>query len=289
MIHVFFVPGMFGTTIEYVLRTFSQEYDSVDGTITPSGSMHSVRKEMHLYQADMFSDLAETHSDSITTPMYPFRDMHLPEMLNYFSPYLENSRSILVYADELRSAELNILFQYHKCCIGENEGLGIFCGDNSHNIKNWNPNYQNWADLRPWEFREWFSLFYTEWVQEWIQSQHQVSDSFLKITNTEVLYNTETAFIKMINHCGLTSDGDIGFFVTKWQAAQQYIVDEFDLLDHIVDSALNQKEFAWYPIHVIAEAIIQQRLRAHGYEIRCDGLDDFPTDSKTLYNLLEKC
>jgi len=289
MIHVFFVPGMFGTTIEYVLRTFSQEYDSVDGTIMPSGSMHSVRKEMHLYQADMFSDLAGTSSNSITTPMYPFRDMHLPEMLNYFSPYLENSRSILVYADELRSAELNILFQYHKCCIGENEGLGIFCGGNSHNIKNWNPNYQNWADLRPWELREWFSLFYVEWTQEWIQSQYQISDNFLKITNAEILYNTNSALSKMIDHCGLTPDGDLGSFVTKWQLAQQYIVDEFNLLDLIVDSTINQKQFGWRPTHVIAEAIIQQRLRAHGYEIRCDGLDDFPTDSKTLYNLLEKC
>jgi hypothetical protein len=289
MIHVFFVPGMFGTTIEYVLRTFSQEYDCVNGTIMPSGSMHSVRRELHMYQKDMFSELETTHPKSITTPIYPFDTLHLPEILDNFGSYLENSQSILMYATDLRSAELNILFQYHKVCIGENLGLEIFCYKNSHNIIHWNPAYTHWKEMQPWEIREWFSLFYAEWIQEWIQSQNQVPNSFLKITNTEMLYNTEPTLIKMINHCGLTLDGDLGTFITKWQLAQQYIVDEFNLLDQIVDSTINQQEFSWQRTHVIAEAIVQQRLRAHGYEIRCDGLNTFPTDSKTLYNLLEKC
>jgi hypothetical protein len=289
MIHVFFVPGMFGTTIEYVLRTFSKEYDSIDRIIQPNGSMHSVRKEMHIYQADMFNDLKAIHPDSITTPIYPFKTLHLPEILDYYDPYLENSRLILMYARDLRSAELNILFQYHKCCIGLDLGLDIFCYRNSHNIIQWNPTYKHWKEMQSWELREWFSLFYAEWIQEWIQAQSQTSDSFLKITNTDLLYDTEPTLIKMINHCGLTPDGDLGSFVTKWQLAQQYIVDEFDLLDLVVNSTINQKEFSWRSMHVIAEAVVQQRLRAHGYEIRCDGLDIFPTDSKTLYNLLEKC
>jgi hypothetical protein len=290
MIHVFFVAGMFGSTIEYVLRRFTQEYDSPDVDIKFDGSMHLFRKEMHIGEKKvMLNDLKKIQPNSITTPMYPFLDLHLPEILDYFSPYLEDSRLILVYADNLRSTELNILFQYHKCCIGANRGLGIFCGDNVHNIKNWNLDYQHWTDLKPWELREWFSLFYVEWTQEWIQSQHRVCDNFLKITNTDILYKTNLVLSLIIDHCNLTPNGDLESFVTKWQQAQQYIVDEFELLDLIVESTINQKDFSWHPTHVIAEAIVQQRLRAYGYEIRCDGLDIFPTDSKTLYNLLEKC
>jgi hypothetical protein len=289
MIHVFFVPGMFGTTIEYVLRTFTKEYDSIDGDIGPDGSMHSAHKELHIRQEDMLDDLKKIKPNSITTPIYPFKTLHLPEILNHHESYLKKSRSILMYAKDLRSAELNILFQYHKISVGLDMGLGLFCDSNAHNIIHWNPTYTHWGQMQPWELREWFSLFYVQWVQEWIQSQNQVTDSFLKITNTDMLYHTESTLIKMINHCGLTPDGDLGSFVAKWQLAQQYIVDEFDLLDLIVDSAINQQEFAWQPTHVIAEAMIQQRLRTHGYEIRCDGVDVFPTDSKTLYNLLEKC
>jgi len=287
MIHVFFVPGMFGTTIEYVLRTFTQEYDSVDGVILPDGSMHSIRKELHLYQQYMLKDLDKIQPDSITTPIYPFRDLHLPEILDHYVQYLiEKNRPILMYAKDLRSAELNILFQYHKV---RDIDLDKFFYGSEHNIIHWNPTYKHWKEMRQWELREWFSLFYVEWIQEWIQSQNQVPSNFLKITNTEMLYDTESTLIKIINHCGLTPDGDLGSFVAKWQLAQQYIVDEFDLLDLIVDSTINQTKFAWQPTHVIAEAIVQQRLRAHGYEIRCDGLDVFPRDSETLYNLLEKC
>lgn len=291
MIHVFFVPGMFGTTIEYVLRTFTQEYDSIDGVILPDGSMHSIHKEMHLYEKkDMFDELKKIKSNSITTPIYPFHNLRLPEILSYFSLYLENSRSILIHTDNLKSAELNILFQYHKICVGKNVGIGGFLPKDANRIiKNWNLNYQNWTDLRPWELREWFSLFYTEWAQDWIHSQYQVPDNFLKITNTDMLYDTESSLTKIINHCDLTPHGDLGSFVARWQAAQQYVVDEFDLLDRIVESTINQREFSWQPTHVMAEAIVQQRLRACGYEMRCDGLDIFPTDAKTLYNLLEKC
>ena len=290
MIHAFFVPGMFGTTIEYVLRTFTQEYDAIDGTILLDGSMHSILKELHIFREDMLTELKKIQPGTITTPIYPFKTLHLPEILVHHEPYLgKNSRSMLIHASDLRSAELNMLFQYHKVCIGLNLGLHIFCDSNAHNIIQWNPEYKHWTEMQPWELREWFSLFYVEWVQEWIHSQHQVPEDFLKITNTDVLYDTKLSLIKIINHCGLTPDGDIDSFVTKWQLAQQYIVDEFDLLDHIVDSAINQKDFSWSPTHVIAEAIVQQRLRTCGYEIRCDGLNNFPTDAKTLYNLLEKC
>jgi len=290
MTHVFFVPGMFGTTIEYVLRTFSQEYDSINRVILPDGSMHSYNKELHIFQEDMLTNLKKIQHNSITTPIYPFKTLHLPEILDYHNPYLgENSRSILMYANNLRSAELNVLFQYHKVCIGLDQGLDIFCDSNSHNITQWNPAYKHWKEMQTWELREWFSLFYVEWIQEWIQSQYQVPEDFLKIINTDLLYDTEPTLIKIINHCGLTLDGDLSSFVTKWQRAQQYIVDEFGLLDLIVDSTINQKEFSWQPTHVIAEAIVQQRLRTHRYEIRCNELDIFPTDAKTLYNLLEKC
>ena len=290
MIHVFFVPGMFGSTIEYVLRSFTKEHSPIQAKILPDGSMHSYEKEKHIYNQDTLEDLKNINLNSITTPMYPFPTHHLPEILNQFDLYLNNtSQSVLVHATDLRSAELNILFQYHKVCVGAAKGLTIFCENNTHNIKNWNTAYQHWSEMQPWELREWFSLFYVEWVKEWIDSQYQVPDDFFKITNTDILYHTKLSLNKIINHCALTVANDLDRFVTEWQQAQQYVIDEFDLLDQIVDSTVNHIDFSWQPINVIAEAIVQQRLRTFGYEIRCDGLNIFPTNAKTLYNLLEKC
>ena len=292
MIHVFFVPGMFGSTLEYVLRTYSNEYTSVDAEVLPDGSMHSFGKECHaINQQDLDSKLKHLDENSITSPIYPFQTLHLPEILEKYTEYINGaSKEILIHAANTRDAELNMLFQYHKIATGcLQKGLDIFCSGNKHNITNWNANYQHWHQMRPWELREWFSLFYVAWVQEWIESQHQVGADFYKVSNTEILENLSQTVRKIFQHCDLTESLGLDDFAVHWRSKQQYIMDEFDLLDRVVECTINNVPFSWNPVNIIAEAIVQQRLRAVGYEIRCDGLDTFPTDSTIFYNLLEKC
>lgn len=289
MIHVFFVPGMFGSTIEYILRSYTKEYSPVSGHILDDGSMHSFEKEFHPISADqLLIDYSSKHL--ISTPIYPFKTLHLPEILELYKSKLNNSHTILLYADSIRHAELNMLFQYYKISTGKlNRGLGVFCGENSHNIVNWNPSYTSWKDMQKWELREWLSLFYVSWVQEWVKSCNQVPDDFLKVKNTDMLFDTKATLLKIIDFCGLTLNNNPDTFVLEWQRKQQYIVDEFNLLDQILINTVEQIDFNWNNLSIISEAIIQQRLRDKGFEIRCDGLNIFPTDSISLYNLLEKC
>ena len=288
MINIFFVPGMFGSTIEYVLRSFTKEYTPVTCSIVDDGSMHSFKKQFHPLSLD---DLGNSVYSDINTPIYPFKKSHLPEIIELFQKQVMDKKSVLIYADSLQSAELNMLFQYYKIANGSRLklGLDIFCGDNAQNIINWNKKYRHWSDMQYWELREWISLFYPQWVQEWIMSQHQVPNGFLKISNTDLLYNTKDRLIDIVNFTKLTISKQLDDFVTKWQQKQQYIVSEFDTLDQIMSNTLSQKDFSWCPLCIIGEAIIQQRLRAEKFEIRCDGLNTFPTDAKTLYSLLEKC
>jgi hypothetical protein len=250
--------------------------------------MHSFEKAFH--PTDMESITPKSVVD-ISTPIYPFKKQHFPEILQAFLNNKLIHNTIILHADSLRAAELNILFQYHKIAFGEklNLGLDIFCYNNTHDIVNWNQNYTHWDQMQSWELREWFSLFYVPWVQEWIESQHQAPDTYLKVCNTDILYDTKNTFKRIFKFLNLTPTGDLDLFIADWTKKQQYIVDEFDLLDRIVDCSINNQPLEWQPINLIAEAIVQQRLRAVGYEIRCDGLDTFPTDSRTLYNLLEKC
>lgn len=252
------------------------------------GSMHTFKKLAHTGKINDIAMMMQQSSDKwITTPIYPMQESHLEEILNEILKF--NTTNILIYSETLRSAEINLLFQYHKIAIGTlNLGLDIFFNSSAKNLKNWNKDYTHWSQSQPWELREWFSLFYPEWVQEWINSQYQVDDSWLLIKNTDILYSPVDQFKKIINFCGLTEFKGIESFSAKWQTAQKYIVDEFNLLDNITDSTINNIPLQWNSLNIIAEAIIQQRLRALGYEIRCDGLNTFPTDSKTLYNLLEK-
>jgi hypothetical protein len=291
MIHVFFVPGMFGSTIEYMLRSFSNELIPVNGEILADGSMHSFKKAGHHTTIDEFKEFFESDGViDVTTPIYPFRTHLLPALLEHFTQHGNASDPcVLMHAGSTGGAEMNMLFQYHKISIGLNRGLDIFCNGNEHNITQWHSDYTHWSQLKEWQLREWISLFYVPWVQEWIESQTQVNSQFLQIENTEFLSNPKLYIDKIFNHCNLTQKPGIADFLKKWQAAQQYIINEFNLLDQIVKCSISNADLEWKSINIIAESIVQQRLRASGYEIQCDGLDVFPTDAKTLYSLLERC
>jgi len=292
MIHIFFVSGMFGSTIEYTLRSISNELTPVEGKVLADGSMHSYRKQAHFANINTIEDFFSLNATAeITTPMYPFKEHQLTEILSVFQKYIKSDdRCILVYAPNIRAAELNMLFRYHKVSAGSyfKLGLDIFCGNNSHNITAWDSSYTHWSQMKSWQLREWISLSYPDWSREWTESQYQVGTNFLKITNTDVLFNTSKTLTQVFEHCNLTPTNELDSFIQQWQKAQQYIVDEFNLLNRIVSTAIDNVQCSWEPINIVAEAIVQQRLRALGYEIRCDGLDTFPTDSTTLHNLLEK-
>jgi hypothetical protein len=287
---------MFGSTIEYVLRNFTEEHTPIDAYICDDGSMHSFSKEAHIVNRESIDFELLNQDLKIATPIYPFKNSHLPvrlpEILNIYKNFTSGP-NILMYADSLSSAELNILFQFYKIAEGKiaKLGLDIFSTNNNININilQWNSTYTSWRDMKRWEWREWFSLFYVDWVLEWQVSNEQAPESFLKIKNTNLLFDTEETFYKIIDFCKLTPKQGIKQFANKWQGFQQYIVDEFVLIDQIINHTIKNVDFSWNTLSIVSEAIIQQKLRSLGYEIQCDGLDVFPTDAKSLYSLLIKC
>jgi hypothetical protein len=291
MIVIPFVPGTFASTIEYVLRNFTTEYEEyrVLSEICSDGSMHGFGKLLHTkdsisLQADLFSALG---TDKILTPIYPFPDMHADAALKLINELISVSDFIICpYVSDLAYAEINMLFQYHKIATGD-LGIGIFCGNNQHNIIDWDKNYKNWTDMENWELREWLSMFYVTWVQEWMTAVNHMSGGF-KIKTSELLNATEKSFRKIIDHCELTVTGDIKSFADTWRLKQQYVLDEYNLINDIVNAVMTSREFSWSKLNIIAESIIQQKLRSHGFEIRCWGLNEFPTDTKILVPLLEK-
>lgn len=291
MISIFFVPGMFGSTVEYVLRAYSKELSRIEKqTCCPDGSMHNFSRQIHAISMKDILKLSDQSYNSleIITTVYPFRENHLPDIIvthRQFSKH--NDKNILIYSPDLRSAELNMLFQYYKVAFGHEvkEGLDVFCHRNQTDIVNWNQAYTHWSQMQPWELREWLSLLYVVPVNEWINSYHQVDDSFLKVKNTTLLNNPQQAIQQIAEFCNLTFAEDPTDFLEHWRQQQQYIVDEFECLDAIVNQTIDN----WKPLSIIGEAIVQHRLKAKGFELRCHNLNVFPTDSDSLYKLLEKC
>lgn len=183
MINIFFVPGMFGSTIEYVLRSFTKEFTPVNTNILSDGSMHAFSKEFHptrMHHVD-----SNTKFGEINTPIYPVLDGHLDDMLTHWPITADDKFVIMCAADQL-SAELTMLFQYYKIASGSvNLGLDIFFQSHSHNVKNWNSSYESWKDLQHWELRELLSLMYPIWVTEWINPV--TARPHLTVVNTDML------------------------------------------------------------------------------------------------------
>jgi hypothetical protein len=288
MIHVFFVPGMFGSMIEMSLRAFTDLDGGVEPQLKSDGSAHTFQKQFHFCSFDSKDCLpAQT---SVTTPIYPFAQASLPMILDWFSrsaPTWSTDKKILVHAADKKWAEINMLFQWYKISIGLKRDLEIFGSNaNGNDIKRWNPEYTDWSDMHRWEYREWLSIFYPTWVNEWIDSRHQVSDDFLTMTNQSLIDDTGESLEKIIDFCHLRLVKDLTNFAREFRQKQQYVLDEYDTIERIVDSVLQKQSFSWNTLSIVGEAILQQLFRSRGFEWRCDGLDELPTNSIKLHDYI---
>jgi len=293
MITIFYVPGTFGSTIEYVLRSHTQEYSIDPIEVLENGSMHGFKKMAHLLDVDQLEDYLKVRVNDIDirTPIYPCQTAELEDILKIFKKYqTDNDRNILIYFDTFESGEQNLLFQYYKIAKGlhpDNPDLDYLANTRFHDFTKWNPNYQNWRDLEPWQFREWFSIFYPSKINSLIQSPKLVDENFLKISNTQILVDTKQTLTSIIDFCQLTVKKNLDDFVQEWQDKQQYILQEYKMLCTIVENTVKKQMYTWPTLNIISESIIQQKLRQHGYELKCDGLNEFPTNALDLHALLE--
>ena len=291
MICVFFVPGMFGSTVEYVLRAFTNELDNIDAEILSDGSMHSFKTQMHLTDRTNFISFFSQRPESVSvvTPIYPFNNAGLPELLELCNPYISDSdKKLLIYADSIEYAEINMLFQYHKISAGTkiSFGLKIFCNDNFENVRQWNSVYTHWDQMQHWELREWISLFYKKQITEWLDAPTQ-SPGWQLVSTRDLLNDTEQTLEKIIQISGLSKNQkNLTEFASNWRCSQQYVLDEHQLIDRAVSCIITQEDFSWSSLNIIAEAMIQNKLRESGFEILCDGLNKFPTNSIEFHKLL---
>ena len=301
MIHILFVPGTFGSTVQYVVRQFNTELfdyrilDYHEDLILSDGSMHSFSKTGHYITVRDIKEYLDNKIDQnipITSPIYPTMDAHADTIIDLFREYRPSDQYVFIYVENIDQAELTILAQYYKISTGSlNFSIGTICGENQHNIINWNPNYTHWSQMQPWELREWFSIYYENWVQEWIEAKKYISPDWLLVSSKDILENTRETFLKIINYTGKfnpESENEFDEFINAWREKQQYLIDEHNIIKNVVDFSISNTSYTWTKLNIMSEAMIQKRLRDRGYEIKCYEINEFPTNSLDLHNLLER-
>lgn len=301
MIHILFVSGTFGSTIQYAIRQFNKNlidnkiFYLEDELILPDGSMHSFVKTGHYSSLQDLNDFLDNKIDQdivVTSPTYPMIDAHAEPIIKLFIERRPNDKYIFIYVSDIEQAEITILAHYYKISNGLlNMSIGSLCGDHQHDIINWNPGYTHWSQMQMWEFREWFSIFYNKWIQEWIDARQFIPSSWFSVPSGSILENTQNTLIDIINHVGefdTNLSNEFETFVSSWRLKQQYLIDEHNVIKNIVKFTVDNIPYTWEKLNVISEAMIQRRLREAGYEIRCYNLNEFPTNSNDLYQLLSR-
>ena len=304
MVHILFVSGSFGSSIFYSISQYVKENTQLkitDKNLTElflnDGSMHSVEKMGHFMRKQELVDYLKGETDQnflATTPIYPMMDCHADEIIDMFKKQRPNDRYIFVKIDDLNTAEFVMLAHYYKISIGDaltSHSIEHFCNDNQHNIVNWNPSYTHWSQMQIWELREWLSIFYPVWVQEWIDAKQHINPDWFTVSPMEILHSPGETFLKIINYAGTFNEdmqNEFDEFIRMWRPKQQYILDEHYIINSIVENTISKKVYKWNDLNIIAESIIQRKLRSAGYEIKCYNLNKFPTNSEDLFALLEK-
>jgi hypothetical protein len=104
----------------------------------------------------------------------------------------------------------------------------------------------------------------------------------------ELLYNFESTLQRLHKFCNLEFKKPITDLVPVHDTMLSLQLHRFQdqLCNNIVNHTLANEPFEWEGIPLPSQGWVQWQLRNLGYEIRCYGLDKFPTDSATLRDIL---
>lgn len=149
-------------------------------------------------------------------------------------------------------------------------------------------------DFEIWELRELLSYFYFNTFEDKYTIWNKMQDQFPEIkfiSLDELKLNFEKTIKDYLNFFDIANpeDKQINEIYNSWLPRQVHI-NKDKLLNDILDSLLNTKPIDWSSekISIIDEAFIQKSLRDAGYEIKCFGLDKFPTNTNSFLKILEK-
>lgn len=279
MIGIFFPGGAFGSTLEYCLRNFSQEFDSIDAEVQIDGSMHGYRKEFHPLTVEEFQNIDATMQ--IVTPLYPNHSLlSVTETINEFIKVSGNHKVIFVILNTTTLVERNWLYFYYK--IGINEWLKRFKLDPTP----WNKNYKSFNDMNIWEQRESLSYIINDTMAEYLSANDIGLPNWFTITTDDILFNFRKTLEQLFKYLELTLNPDgLDTFISEWTQKQQYVLEEIKLIDDILINFQNKNVLEWEALSLMGEAIVQSRLARLGYEFRCYNLNQFPTSTTEIFKL----
>lgn len=284
-----FNGGTYGTYLEWCLTTLSSA-DHIVPPFTRVGNSHN-------FTGRHVENIKGWKSFKLTNDLTQFVRLHpktlVDESLSANMNYLCNTAESVVYLYPDKESILLSLNNFtHK--IWKDWWLRNFS-----TLVSVDKIYNNWpvsketpiSDIPIWIKREFMSFYLMpNWFSqiEWNHLETWGHANCCVVTVGQLLHDFENSIHRIKTHCNLQFKKDIAELVPFHQQnlkLQKYITQD-QTCNQIIDSIVNNQLFEWEPITLTSESWVQWQLRNLGYEIMCNELDIFPTNSVQLRKLL---
>lgn len=152
------------------------------------------------------------------------------------------------------------------------------------------------SDVPRWIVREFLSLqLFPSWLDligKTVQDFENLPSNVHVIDMENLLSNILSVLQNATSETGLTFDYDLFHTkvanIHKEMLSKQRYLDISSDIRAIVDYAIRGSEMTIHPQSLVSESLIQYYLREEGYEMRCFDLDNFPTNTVQLNELIYK-
>lgn len=283
MIHILFTAGSFGSTIEYIVRRFSKEFELEDANILPDGSMHTFQKAYHAQSSYDIQQLKSQQS-SVSSILYPNKDLLSADVISLVKSNIEATHKVVfISCPTIQDYTLVTLCTFAKTNVGND--IVKYLNGNAHR---WNSNYCSVDDMKRWEKRELMSLTLFDIMNQIINCADQVLPNWFTLSPSDIVADIYGASIKILNYLDFTivDHEQLQKFTQQWIIAQQSYINQSELINLITNKIINKEQFVWRQLLFIEEVLLQCQLLYFGYNIHCNDLDEFPTDAVTFNKLI---
>lgn len=291
-IPIIFQGGSYGSYLLWLLSMlFTDEklYEPFNKNTGSSHNMHSVRS----LNIDLWLNDYNTPIDGMFLKVHAKLENHHSLLDNITKLTLHFGKSILIYPSHntyLLHSNNNVYKTSDNFWAGP---LGYIDKENLYNnfpVARSTP----LEEVPIWIIREWLSYNFFNAMNdqiEWNLPDSIKDDNCLIIYIDELLYQLPTTIAKIQNFLEMPLTKDISSILPyhdKNISYQKYL-DQDKLASDIVNSIKeNNKLLTWNQnnLTIITESWIQQWIRNAGYDFKCNELNQFPTTSNELIQLL---
>jgi len=293
-IPILFSGGSYGTYLEWVLTTLTTDLEIV-APFTSVGNSHKF-KGNHLVNMNGWHTYVKNNNPLKFVRFHPKTSKNESITDNFDCIFNLVNKAVYLYPDP--KSELLVINNWFTK-IWKNWWLS------QQLSKEIDPTliYNNWPvfhnsnldDLSPWIKREFLSFYLMPAWHDQVEYYNPAilqnyNNNCLIIDVTNLLYNFESTLKNIQNFFNLTYIKSISEIMPLHAAmlSIQSHLDQDIICNQIINKTIEGSNFDWQPLPLPSEGWIQWQLRNLKYEIECNELDIFPTNSIQLKKLLYK-